>query len=399
MLRGKKILIGVCGSIAAYKSALLVRFLIKEGAEVRVLMTDAARQFITPLTLGTLSKNPVLTTFAREETGEWNSHVELGLWADALVIAPASANTIASFAHGICNNLITATYLSARCAIFVAPAMDLDMYRHPATQENLQTLKKWGNTIIDAEHGDLASGLTGVGRMSEPEHIITVLEDYFHGDLPLKGKKVLVTAGPTYEPVDPVRYIGNRSSGKMGYAIAGQMAALGARVTLVSGPSRVAVPRDVQLVPVTSAGEMYREAGQHFEESDIAIFAAAVSDYTPKSTASRKIKKDTGNLHLELIKTTDIAGELGKKKRPGQLMVGFALETNDEQENARDKLVKKKFDLIVLNSLNDQGAGFEHDTNKVTFIDRNNKVTDFELKSKQAVARDIADAVINLMNE
>lgn len=399
MLRNKKFILGVCGSIAAYKSALLVRLLVKQGAEVKVIMTTSAFDFITPLTLSTLSKNPVLSEFVKDKTGEWNNHVELGLWADALLIAPTSANTIAAFSNGICNNLLTATYLSARCPVFIAPAMDLDMYKHPATQANLQKLKNFGNMLIDPEHGELASGLVGVGRMASPEHIISFLGNYFTQGSPLKGKKVLITAGPTYEAIDPVRYIGNHSSGKMGYAIAEKMDGMGAEVTLISGPSHLAPPGQVQLVKVNNAQEMYNESLKYFQESNIIVFAAAVADYAPKSKAAQKIKKDTSSLQLDLVKTKDIAAELSKIKKPHQLTIGFALETENEQENAGRKLVNKKLDLIILNSLNDHGAGFIYDTNKVTFIEKNNKVTNYELKNKQEVADDIVGAIISLMHE
>lgn len=393
MLRGKKIVLGVCGSIAAYKAAILVRLLVKEGAEVQVIMTSSASSFITPLTLSTLSKKPVLVDFIKNEAGEWNNHVELGLWADALVIAPATANTIAKFSVGLCDNLLSAVYLSARCPVFFAPAMDLDMYQHASTQENLFRLKKYGNILIDAEYGELASGLTGTGRMAEPENIIQTLKDYLNNEKPLKGKKALVTAGPTYEEIDPVRFIGNHSSGKMGYALAEELSRQGAFVTLVSGPSQLHIHNgDIKVIKVTSADEMFHASVTAFKECDIAVLAAAVADYRPKTRASQKIKKNE-NLSLELEKTKDIALELGKAKSSGQLIVGFALESENELENARRKLKAKNFDLIVLNSLNDKGAGFGFDTNQVSIIDKHNKITEIELKSKKEVAREIVNRI------
>ena len=393
MLRNKKIVLGVCGSIAAYKAALLTRLLIKQGAEVKIVLTAAAAEFITPLTLATLSKNPVLVDFKKDESGEWNNHVELGLWADALVIAPASANTLAKMAHGLCDNLLLATYLSARCPVFVAPAMDLDMYQHTATRRNLLHLSEYGNYIIDAEFGELASGLTGTGRMAEPEHIIRYLEDHFSANGLFKGKKVLVTAGPTHEKIDPVRFIGNHSSGKMGYALANGMADKGAQVILVSGPTDLTVDHpNIRLIRVESAGEMYSECIAHYEHADVAVLAAAVADYTPREKSAQKIKKQENGLKLALVKTPDIALELGKIKKPHQINVGFALETENEAENAQKKLTSKNFDLIVLNSLRDMGAGFGHDTNKITIMDKNNS-HNFELKSKQEVAEDIIAAI------
>ena len=393
MLRNRKIVLGVCGSIAAYKAALLTRLLIKEGAEVKIVLTSAASEFITPLTLATLSKNPVLVDFKKDESGEWNNHVELGLWADALVIAPASANTLAKMAQGLCDNLLLATYLSARCPVFVAPAMDLDMYQHPATRRSLLHLSEYGNHIIDAEFGELASGLTGAGRMAEPEHIIQYLKDHFSAKGLFKGKKVLITAGPTHEKIDPVRFIGNHSSGKMGYALANGMADKGARVTLVSGPTDLIVDHpNIRLIRVESAGEMYSECLTYYEHSDVAVLAAAVADYTPREKSAQKIKKQETGLQLALVKTPDIALELGKIKKPHQINVGFALETENEDENAQNKLTSKNFDLIVLNSLQDKGAGFGHDTNKITIMDKNNSHS-FELKSKQEVAEDIIAAI------
>ncbi|ELR70337.1 Phosphopantothenoylcysteine decarboxylase [Fulvivirga imtechensis AK7] len=399
MLQGKKILLGVCGSIAAYKSALLTRLLIKEGAEVKVIMTASATDFITPLTLSTLSKHPVLTDFVKNESGEWNNHVELGLWADLMVIAPASANTMAKMAQGICDNLLLATYLSARCPVYIAPAMDLDMYQHPATAGNIAHLKSFGNHIIDAEHGELASGLTGTGRMAEPENILAIITSAPDKKKALTNKKVLITAGPTYEALDPVRFIGNHSSGKMGYALANAMAAQGAEVTLVSGPSNATIAHaGVHLVKVTSAQEMYDACIGYFPTTDITILAAAVADYKPAQQAPQKIKKKSESLTLELVKTQDIAAALGKLKKNGQFTVGFALETENEKENAIQKIKAKNFDMIVLNSLNDKGAGFGYDTNKISIIDKQNNVRDFELKNKKDVAQDIVKTIIDTIH-
>ncbi len=395
MLRGKRILLGVCGSIAAYKSALLIRLLIKSGAEVKVIMTSAACDFITPLTLSTLSKNPVLTSFTHSESGEWNNHVDLGLWADIILIAPISANTIAKFVTGICDNLLSAVYLSARCPVIIAPAMDLDMYKHPATTSNLEKLTSYGNLIIDAEHGELASKLIGQGRMVEPENIMNFLESFTERAGPLKGKKVLITAGPTLEAIDPVRFIGNHSSGKMGYAIAEEAANLGANVILVSGPSTQQIDHpDVELKRVTSAEEMLEVCNAHYTQTDISILAAAVADYRPEVMANQKIKKTGDSMVLGLVKNPDIAAELGKVKTSSQFNVGFALETENERQNAEEKLKKKNFDMIVLNSLQDEGAGFSGARNKVSIIDRNNIVMDFELKDKVEVAKDILQAIL-----
>ena len=392
MLRNKKILLGVCGSIAAYKAAHLIRLLVKAEAEVRVIMTTSASTFITPLTLATVSKNPVLTEFVKDNTGTWNNHVELGLWADVFVIAPASANTIAKMANGICDNLLLATYLSAKCPVWVAPAMDLDMYIHPATGKNLDMLKSYGNHIIKSEHGELASGLIGEGRLAEPEHIVSVLKTNFKNSFALLNKKVLITAGPTYEAIDPVRFIGNNSSGKMGYAIAHEAAQ---QVHLVSGPSSESVEhKNITLEKVTSTEEMYEACIKQFANTDISILAAAVADYRPASVADQKIKKKSNSLTIDLIKTKDIAAELGAKKVNGQLIVGFALETENEIVNALNKIQSKKFDLIVLNSLNDKGAGFGYATNKISIIDRENNQKDFQLKSKNEVAKDIVNAII-----
>lgn len=396
MLQDKKIVLGITGSIAAYKSAVLTRLLVKAGAEVKVVMTDSAKTFITPLTLSTLSKNPALSEFIKDESGQWNNHVDLGLWADAMIIAPASANTIAKMASGRCDNLLMAVYLSARCPVFLAPAMDLDMLQHDATNENLQKIASFGNHILDPAYGELASGLVGTGRMAEPEEIVVEIEDFFSRRQALKGKNVLVTAGPTHEALDPVRFIGNHSTGKMGYAIAESLANLGAQVTLVSGPTAMHTSHpQVSVKKVMSAEEMYQACVAVFPQTDIAVLAAAVADYRPTVTADQKIKKKDENLTIELTKTRDIAASLGKIKQNNQVVVGFALETEHEQDNALKKLESKNFDMIVLNSLNDAGAGFGHDTNKITLIDRSGAVKKFDLKSKKAVARDIVSAILD----
>ncbi len=395
MLSGKRILLGVTGSIAAYKSALLTRLLVKAGAEVKIVMTPASVDFITPLTLATLSKNPVLTSFAKNETGEWHNHVELGLWADAMVIAPASANTIAKMASGLCDNLLQAVYLSARCKVFFAPAMDLDMLQHPSTQSNIHKLIGFGNEQINPEYGELASGLIGTGRMAEPEEIVSHLERFFSKNQKLKGKKALVTAGPTHEAIDPVRFIGNNSSGKMGFAIAEELANQGAEVNLISGPTYLSVNNpNIKLNRVTSAEEMYQACTAVFPFTDIAVLSAAVADFKPLTKADQKIKKSDAGLSVELTKTQDIAAELGKMKKANQFTVGFALETENETANAEKKIVAKNFDLIVLNSLNDNGAGFGHDTNQITLINKKNEAKKFTLKSKKEVARDIVTAII-----
>lgn len=395
-LTGKKILLGITGSIAAYKSAFLARLFIKAGAEVQVLMTKAGVEFISPLTLATLSKRHVYTDISSEES--WNNHVELGLWADAMVIAPLTASSLARMACGISDNIITAAYLSARCPVFFAPAMDLDMWRHPATQANVQRLQDFGNHLIPVGRGELASGLVGEGRMAEPEEIVAYLQRFWDKVQSLAGKKILITAGPTYEAIDPVRFIGNRSSGKMGIALADAAARRGAQVTLVLGPSSLS-PREssVQSVPVQSAEDMLAAARNAFKDADITILAAAVADYRPRETASHKIKKNGDTLKLELVKNPDIAATLGQEKKKGQLIVGFALETENEMDNAREKLQKKNFDLIVLNSLQDKGAGFHYDTNKITILSKDNKIRNFELKPKQAVAEDILDEVEALL--
>jgi phosphopantothenoylcysteine decarboxylase/phosphopantothenate--cysteine ligase len=398
LLKGKKILVGVCGSIAAYKSAVLVRLLVKAGADVKVLMTRDAMQFITPLTLATLSKHPVVTEFTSGEQGEWNNHVEMGLWADALLIAPASANTLAKMANGLCDNVLLATYLSARCTTFVAPAMDLDMYAHPATQRNLNLLHQYGNVILPVAEGELASGLVGKGRMIEPEEIVAFLMNHLQSNTKLKGKKVLVTAGPTYESIDPVRFIGNHSSGKMGFAIAETFARMGAQVTLISGPTGLHEQNtDIKRIDVQSAQEMFDKTVKAFEKCDIAVMSAAVADYTPEKVSITKIKKNGDELELKLKKTKDILAELGRKKTAKQILVGFALETDNEVANAMKKLHTKNLDFIVLNSLQAKGAGFGHDTNKVSIITRNGVQKDFKLKSKLEVATDIVDTIIHLL--
>ncbi|MFQ5447421.1 MAG: bifunctional phosphopantothenoylcysteine decarboxylase/phosphopantothenate--cysteine ligase CoaBC, partial [Saprospiraceae bacterium] len=368
------------------------RLLVKAGAEVQVLMTEAATRFISPLTLSTLSKRKVFTQVSSEQ--EWNDHVELGLWADAMIVAPATANTLARLAHGICDNIVAAVYLSARCPVFFAPAMDLDMWKHPATCANVEQLMHYGNHFIPVGFGELASGLIGEGRMAEPQEILVFLERFFHQKTTLSGKKALVTAGPTFEPIDPVRFIGNHSSGKMGVAIAEELARRGAAVTLVLGPSRLAaIHPAVHTVRVNTAEEMHKAAMEYFPETDIAVLAAAVADYRPKNRVDRKIKKSTASMTIELAKTPDIAASLGKMKKARQFIVGFALETNDELKNAGDKLEKKNFDFIVLNSLRDKGAGFNFDTNKITILRRDNTRIDFELKSKTEVAVDIVDQI------
>jgi phosphopantothenoylcysteine decarboxylase/phosphopantothenate--cysteine ligase len=394
-LKGKKILVGVSGSIAAYKSALLVRLLVKAEAQVKVIMTASATEFITPLTLATLSKNPVLSAFTQNESGEWNNHVELGLWADAMVIAPATARTISKCANGNCDDLLTAVYLSARCPVFFAPAMDLDMFHHPSTQHNINTLMGYGNHLITPEFGELASGLVGDGRLAEPETIVQVLSSHFAKQPAAQSKRVLITAGPTVEPIDPVRFISNRSSGKMGYAIAEAFAAAGALVTLVSGPTDLELHHpNIRKVDVESANQMFEAAQIEFEGSNLVIFAAAVADYTPRHVANQKIKKQGESMSLDLAKTIDIAGTLGKTKKSGQILIGFALETEREQEYAMDKLTRKNLDYIILNSLNDPGAGFAHDTNKITVIDKDKHVQQFDLKSKDEVAQDILNIVL-----
>ncbi len=397
MLQNKNIIVGVTGSIAAYKSALLVRILVKKGANVKVIMTHSAIEFITPLTLSTLSKNPVLIDFTKNTSGEWNNHVELGLWADALVIAPASANTIAKMANGICDNLLSATYLSARNNVYVAPAMDLDMLKHQSTVDNLKRIQSFGNKIIAPGNGELASGLFGEGRMAEPEDIVSFLEKEFSKNLPLAGKKILITAGPTYEAIDPVRFIGNHSSGKMGFALAEEFAAQGADVTLICGPNSLkAIHKNIKRIDIVSAEDLNKAAVNAFKSADISVLSAAVADYKPAKVAGQKIKKTDGTKVLELIPTKDTLADLGKRKKSKQLLVGFALETENEIMNAKAKIKNKNLDLIILNSLNDKGAGFKSDTNKISIIDKYNKITKFELKSKDEVAQDIIKVILKL---
>ena len=401
MLLGKKILVAVSGSIAAYKIATLVRLLVKAKAEVKVIMTPAAQGFITPLTLSTLSKNPVYSDVSSDEA--WNNHVELGLWADAMLIAPATANTLAKMANGLCDNMLLAAYLSSRCPVFIAPAMDLDMWVHPATQHNVQKLLNFGHHLLPVEDGELASGLVGKGRMSEPEAILSHLESFFvqrDTTTTLAGKVVLITSGPTQEAIDPVRFITNHSTGKMGTAIADKMAQQGARVILVSGATSI-LPNHpaVERIPVRSAEEMYQAAATYFPTADVTILAAAVADYTPKTKADHKLKKKEGDLNIELKRTTDIAATLGQQKQAHQIMVGFALETNNAVENAQRKLTKKNFDFIVLNDLSDKGAGFGHDTNKVTFLGQDGSIAHQSLKTKLEVAADITQKVIQLLDK
>ena len=393
-----KVVLGICGSIAAYKSATLIRLLVKSGADVRVVMTPDATNFITPLTLSTLSKNPVLVDYFTPETGEWNNHVELGLWGDVMIIAPASANTMAKMAGGLCDNLLMAVYLSAKCPVYFAPAMDLDMWKHTATQENISKIQSFGNTLIPPGTGELASGLHGEGRMAEPEEIIDFLLGDIKSKLPLANQKMLVTAGPTYEAIDPVRFIGNHSSGKMGFAIADELAKLGADVTLISGPSaQISKEQSIKRINVTSAAEMLDACLQHYPGADACIMSAAVADYTPVTIAQQKIKKKEDGFSIDVKKTTDILNELGKQKAAGQILVGFALETNNEEINAIDKLQRKNLDFIVLNSLNDEGAGFKKDTNKITIIDKALNKTVYDLKTKDEVARDICEKIVELI--
>jgi phosphopantothenoylcysteine decarboxylase / phosphopantothenate---cysteine ligase len=401
VLKDKKILLGISGGIAAYKTASLVRLFIKAGAHVQVVMTPASVDFITPLTLSTLSKNPVFSSFYNDDdkNAEWNNHVELGLWADLMVIAPATANTMSKMTNGNCDNLLIATYLSAKCPVYFAPAMDLDMYKHPSTLASFKSLQSFGNTIIPAENGELASGLSGEGRMAEPENIVAFLEADLEKKLPLKNKKILITAGPTYEAIDPVRFIGNHSSGKMGFDIANCAANLGAEVILISGPTHCKVSNAyIKVIPVVSAQEMYDACHLHFNSVDVAIAAAAVADFKPKNVAIHKIKKAESSLTIELEKTKDILASLGAIKKK-QFLIGFALETENEIENAKQKIQKKNLNLIVLNSLQDEGAGFGKSTNKITFIDSEFKIESMQLKSKELVAVDIINKVIQHYNE
>jgi phosphopantothenoylcysteine decarboxylase/phosphopantothenate--cysteine ligase len=396
MLQGKKIILGITGSIAAFKTAALVRLLVKQGASVKVIMTTAAKDFVTPLSLSTLSKNEVLSDISDNDT--WANHVMLGRWADIMLIAPLSCNTLAKMANGLCDNLLTAVYLSATCPVVVAPAMDEDMWHHASTKQNLAKLLSFNNLIIPVENGELASGLIGEGRMAEPENIVHWLESFFVVQQQLKGRQVLVTAGPTYEAIDPVRFIGNHSSGKMGVAIAEEMHSRGANVTLVLGPSGVTVPAGIEVVKVRSANEMFEACVSRFENMDIAVMSAAVADYTPVNTASEKIKKNENIFNIELTKTKDILKSLGEKKNDRQLLVGFALETNNEKDYALKKLHTKNADMIVLNSLNDPGAGFGHDTNKITIFDKKGREYQFDTKSKKEVAKDIVNTIIQLLH-
>lgn len=397
MVKGKKIILGITGSIAAYKSIYLLRLLMKAGAEVKVIMTPSSRDFVSPLTLSTLSHHPVLVDMFDEQS--WANHVMLGRWADLMIIAPLSCNTLSKMAHGQCDNLLLAVYLSAVCPVVVVPAMDEDMWNHPATKYNLDRLESFGNKIMDVQKGELASGLFGDGRMAEPDEIVTLISEHFFlkqsENKPLAGKKALVTAGPTYEAIDPVRFIGNHSSGKMGIAIAKELYRRGASVTLVMGPVTTEFSANgIELVRVTSAEEMYKACHKVFAKADLTIMSAAVADYTPVTRAREKIKKKDNELRLELKKTKDILKSLGEKKKPGQVLVGFALETNDEKKHAREKLGKKNADMIVLNSLKDEGAGFGYDTNKITIFRKKGKELAFDTKSKQEVAKDIVDTII-----
>lgn len=395
-LKGKRIVLGITGSIAAYKACVLIRELIKAGAEVQAVMTPSAKEFITPLTISTLTHKPVISEFFDRRDGSWHSHVDIGLWADAMIIAPATASSIAKMANGVADNMLVTTYLSMRAPVFVAPAMDVDMFSHTATQKNIKTLRSYGNIIIEPETGELASGLEGKGRMEEPAVIAKSLEAYFKSQNQLKGKRVLITAGPTYEKIDPVRFIGNYSSGKMGYALAEECAERGAEVELVSGPVSINLNRaNIHITKVESAAQMYAAAVNAFPKTDIAILCAAVADFTPRETKDVKIKREKGDMAIQLVPTKDIAAELGRMKKESQFMVGFALETNDETNNAINKLKAKKLDFIVLNSLNDKGAGFSVDTNKITIISDTSKY-EYSLKPKREVAKDIIDKICEL---
>ncbi len=397
-LNGKKIILGVTGSIAAYKAAVLLRLLVKEGAEVQVVITAAGKEFITPVTLSALSGKPIISEFFGTSDGSWNSHVDLGLWADVMIIAPATATSLAKMAYGIADNMLITTYLSVRCPVFIAPAMDLDMFAHPSTTKNLATLKEYGNYIIKPQIGELASGLSGKGRMEEPENIVEIVVAHFETKKKLRNKTILVTAGPTFEKIDPVRFIGNFSSGKMGYAIAEELAENGADVILVSGPvSVLAKNKRIKTVLVESAKEMYKECLSYFSSVNGAVMCAAVADFTPVEVETQKTKRGKANWSIELKPTQDIAQALGERKKPDQILVGFALETNNEVENALIKLKKKNLDMIVLNSLNDKGAGFGGDTNKITIIDKDNKQQLFELKNKKEVAADIVEKMLTIL--
>lgn len=398
MMKGKKIVLGITGSIAAYKAAVLTRLLIKKGAEVQIVITPAGKEFITPITLSALTSKPVISEFFSQRDGTWHSHVDLGLWADAMLIAPATASTIGKMAHGIADNMLITTYLSMKAPVFVAPAMDLDMFAHPATQHNLDILRSYGNHIIEPTAGELASHLVGKGRMEEPENIVAALESFFQKNSSMAGKKILITAGPTYEKIDPVRFIGNYSSGKMGYALAEECAARGAEVTLVSGPVNLSVNHpNINRIDVESAEQMYNACMSHYPTSDAGILCAAVADFTPECVADKKIKREKDDLTLNLKPTHDIAAALGKIKTESQRLVGFALETNDETAHAQDKLKRKNFDFIVLNSLNDKGAGFRCDTNKITIID-SSKAEEYPLKTKKEVAADIIDKLDSILH-
>ena len=398
VLNGQNVLLGISASIAAYKSAELVRCFVKLGANVRVVQTPSSKEFVTPLTLSTLSKNPVLSTLTKEEDKDvWNNHVEIGLWADIFVIAPASSNTLSKMSSGECDNLLLTTYMSAKCPVFFAPAMDLDMYKHPSTITNIEKLISYGNFLIPPGDGELASGLVGKGRMAEPHEIVSFIIDQLYSNLPLSGQKVLLTAGPTYEAIDPVRFIGNHSSGKMGIALANKLAAMGAMVDLVIGPSNMQTDHpNINRVDVVSSVQMLEACDAVYQKMDIAISSAAVADYKPKSVASSKIKKKDNNLNIDLEPTVDILKHLGDNKK-NQILIGFALETDNEEENAKSKIAKKNLDFIVLNSLNDKGAGFKHDTNKISIIDKHNKIQRFELKSKDEVANDIVTHLIKIL--
>ena len=398
MMKGKKIVLGITGSIAAYKAAVLTRLLIKKGAEVQIVITPAGKEFITPITLSALTSKPVISEFFSQRDGTWHSHVDLGLWADAMLIAPATASTIGKMAHGIADNMLITTYLSMKAPAFVAPAMDLDMFAHPATQHNLDILRSYGNHIIEPTAGELASHLVGKGRMEEPKNIVAALESFFQKNSSMAGKKILITAGPTYEKIDPVRFIGNYSSGKMGYALAEECAARGAEVTLVSGPVNLSVNHpNINRIDVESAEQMYNACMSHYPTSDAGILCAAVADFTPECVADKKIKREKDDLTLNLKPTHDIAAALGKIKTDSQRLVGFALETNDETAHAQDKLKRKNFDFIVLNSLNDKGAGFRCDTNKITIID-SSKAEEYPLKTKKEVAADIIDKLDSILH-
>ena len=396
-LKGKKIVLGITGSIAAYKAAVLIRLLIKQGAEVQVVITPAGKEFITPITLSALTSKPVISEFFAQRDGSWHSHVALGQWADAMLIAPATASSIGKMAHGIADNMLITTYLSMKAPVFVAPAMDLDMFAHPSTTENLNTLRRYGNHIIEPAEGELASHLVGKGRMEEPENIVAYLERYFAEAEELAGKKIVITAGPTYEKIDPVRFIGNYSSGKMGFALAEECAARGAEVTLVAGPVQMKTTHPgIHRIDVESCAEMYEATTEAFKEANAAILCAAVADFTPEAAADTKIKREGDDLVLRLKPTHDIAAALGRMKQPQQHLVGFALETNDELANAKDKLSRKNLDFIVLNSLGDAGAGFRHDTNKITIINKES-AKEYPLKSKKEVAKDIIDELVQII--